>query len=273
MDDAYEYAFDQLRTAGAEQTPQRWLYGAEGDIFLARSPAGVPAPPLPEELRNALESRHLHIRLGAVAALGEWLADPTWALTAHRSLQQVADTDVPQVTAAARSLLDGPHSPESRPGASPIPAPVSMAGGQRPPESTAPATPRRSIRRRWLALGAAALAGLVVAALAVVLTRQPDAPVAANEFSETSPWRLVIKNNNHCRVTLRPRDSTEVWTTRYTSGSDQSWQMRQSGTFRWESTTPECVISPPTRSWRVHAPGRRGRRPGRHQRVPGIRDR
>ena len=245
VDDAYEYAFDQLRTLGAQQTPQRWLYGAEGDIFLARSPAGVPAPQLPEELQNALESRHVHIRLGAVAALGEWLADPVWALTARRTLQQVADTDVPQVAAAARGLLDGPRGPESRPDASPIPAPVPMAAGEPPPESTTPATPRRRAWLRWLVVGVIVLAGLVAAAL---LVRQaPEAPAATDEISETSPWRLVIKNSNHCRVTLRAQDSAEVWTPRYTSGSDQSWQIRESGSFRWDSTDPDCVI--------LHRPG------------------
>lgn len=39
VDDAYTYAFDEMRVSGAEQTPQRWLYGAEGSILLARNPA------------------------------------------------------------------------------------------------------------------------------------------------------------------------------------------------------------------------------------------
>lgn len=233
VDDAYEYAFDQLRTAAAHQTPQRWLYGAEGDIFLARSPAGVPAAPLPEELRDALDSRHVHIRLGAVAALGELLTDSARALTARRSLQQVADTDVPQVAAAARALLDG-HPATDDPGqttALPIPAPVS----------------RSSERRRWLVVGAAALAGLVVAAMAILINREAGAPLAEKEFQATAPWRLVIRNNNYCRVTVRSRESDDVWTNRYTTGKDVWFQMHQSGTFRWESTTPECLV--------VHLPG------------------
>jgi uncharacterized caspase-like protein len=40
VDDAYAYVFDQVQEAGAAQTPQRWLYGAEGQILLAHSPAG-----------------------------------------------------------------------------------------------------------------------------------------------------------------------------------------------------------------------------------------
>lgn len=44
VDDAYAYAFDRLRADDVAQTPQRWLYGAEGEILLARSPAGVSIP-------------------------------------------------------------------------------------------------------------------------------------------------------------------------------------------------------------------------------------
>ena len=59
VDDAYAYVFDQVQAAGAAQTPQRWLYGAEGKILLARNPAGptiIPAP-LPDSPRRS-RSRH-----------------------------------------------------------------------------------------------------------------------------------------------------------------------------------------------------------------------
>ncbi len=47
VDDAYAYAFDAMRTAGAQQTPQRWLYGAEGDIVLAKNPTATRAGATP----------------------------------------------------------------------------------------------------------------------------------------------------------------------------------------------------------------------------------
>ena len=40
VDDAYAYVFDQVQAVGAAQTPQRWLSAAEGQILLARNPAG-----------------------------------------------------------------------------------------------------------------------------------------------------------------------------------------------------------------------------------------
>ena len=110
VDDAYAYVFDQVQAAGAAQTPQRWLYGAEGRILLARSPAGpaITPAPLPESLRAGLDSPHPGIRIGAVTELGEWLTggDPARAATARRHLREVADTDIPRVAAAARTLLD-----------------------------------------------------------------------------------------------------------------------------------------------------------------------
>src|SRR6266516_6417056 len=59
-DDAYAYVFDQVQAAGAAQTPQRWVYGAEGKILLARSPAVPPIipAPLPDSLRAGLDSPH-----------------------------------------------------------------------------------------------------------------------------------------------------------------------------------------------------------------------
>jgi hypothetical protein len=64
VDDAYTYAFDEMRVSGAEQTPQRWLYGAEGSILLARNPAASVTPlgrgsslRVPDDDRSALVAR------------------------------------------------------------------------------------------------------------------------------------------------------------------------------------------------------------------------
>ena len=98
-----------VQSSGASQTPQRWLYGGEGAIFLARSPAGVAVTlaPLPEALAASLDSPYPAVRIGAVNALGEWLsgAELSLALTAEQKLRQIADTDVPAVAAAARACL------------------------------------------------------------------------------------------------------------------------------------------------------------------------
>jgi WD40 repeat protein len=110
VDDAYAYVFDQVQAAGAAQTPQRWLYGAEGKILLARNPAGPTIIPalLPESLRVGLDSPHPGIRIGAVGELGAWLTsgDPARVAAARELLQEIASTDTPRVAAAARAFLD-----------------------------------------------------------------------------------------------------------------------------------------------------------------------
>jgi hypothetical protein len=119
VDDAYAYVFDQVQAAGAAQTPQRWLYGAEGQILLALNPAGptiIPAQ-LPDSLRAGLDSPHPGIRVGAVTELGEWLTggDPTRAATARRYLEEVADADIPRVARTARDLLNTGTTAEPTP--------------------------------------------------------------------------------------------------------------------------------------------------------------
>jgi uncharacterized glyoxalase superfamily protein PhnB len=142
VDDAYAYVFDQVQAAGAAQTPQRWLYGAEGKILLARNPAGpviIPAP-LPESLRAGLDSPHPGIRIGAVTELGEWLTggDPARAATARRHLQEVADTDIPHVAQTARTLLGTGTAAE------PPAAAVSYATAPGPPPTPIPVPPPAS---------------------------------------------------------------------------------------------------------------------------------
>ncbi|MEU1202829.1 caspase family protein [Streptomyces sp. NPDC005813] len=110
VDDAFLYAFDRMRAQDATQTPQRWLYGTEGKILLARSPAGIiiEASTLPPAWADALNSPHPAIRAGAVAAIGEWLKsrDPAQALAARTALEQVAQEDLASVAQAARALLE-----------------------------------------------------------------------------------------------------------------------------------------------------------------------
>jgi hypothetical protein len=118
VEDAYAYAADQVKAAGGAQSPQRWLYGAEGDIILARSPRGVPITPvaLPEALQLSLDSPYPDIRRGAVTTLGAWLTstNPREVLTAQQALQLVASQDSPAVAAAARDLLH-PAKPSTAP--------------------------------------------------------------------------------------------------------------------------------------------------------------
>jgi uncharacterized caspase-like protein len=110
VEDAYKYAFRHVQETAADQTPQHWLFGGEGErIILARSSAGRAVTPatLPEDLAHNLESRYPDVRIGAVNALAEWLTDPdpARAFAARRELRNVAETDSPRVAAVAKDHL------------------------------------------------------------------------------------------------------------------------------------------------------------------------
>jgi Tol biopolymer transport system component len=115
VDEAYAYAYQQVRASGAAQTPQRWLSGGEGQLLLARNPAGRPVIPvaLPESLWQALQSPLPNVRIGAVAELSDWLAsdDPARVVTALRELEDVAENDILRVAATARSALERDRPP------------------------------------------------------------------------------------------------------------------------------------------------------------------
>ncbi|MFI2761493.1 caspase family protein [Streptomyces echinatus] len=149
VDDAYGYVFDRMRSGAAKQTPQRWLYGAEGQILLARSSAGITITPhpLPEALCSALDSPYPDIRIGAITTLGRWLddSDQAHALAARQAIQHIADTDIPDVTAAAHALLE-PHpeaidTPGTEAGKSGQEPTKSLVQAEPPPHHAAPQTP------------------------------------------------------------------------------------------------------------------------------------
>ncbi|MGW5052971.1 caspase, EACC1-associated type [Actinokineospora sp. NPDC004072] len=139
VEDAFDHAAAWMLARRAEQTPQRWLYGGEGKIVLARNPRGravVPAA-IPEALRVGLESPYPDLRLAAARTLGSWLtsADDGERLTARQTLTAVADQDIPKVAAAARELLDAhPSPPPTTGGAVVLPRPVAREAATPVPE-------------------------------------------------------------------------------------------------------------------------------------------
>lgn len=280
VDDAYTYAFDHVRATDAEQTPQRWLYGAEGTILLARSPAGITITPaeLPTTLRNGLDNPHPAIRLGAVAALGEWLIedDPARALAARQFLQEIADTDLPHVAAAAQALL-GPAQPSSN-----VAGQDTATGGKEAAKSSRRSSPSvqrtqaipadlggeearvrgpigfarsklpRHRRIIYTAGIAAVLAVAGTAAALLIADRNASPPVGggtwSGEFTAVSPWRLGIVdetdrvNNPGCTVEVTNTDTDESVFRRMGLYGDKSFQMQQTGTFEWEVNDPGCRV-------------------------------
>ncbi len=79
VDDAYAYAFDAMRAAGAQQTPQRWLYGAEGDIVLAKNPTATRVGAIPTK-RPDLDSAGPGARPATTVSIpaGSGWRPPAW---------------------------------------------------------------------------------------------------------------------------------------------------------------------------------------------------
>ena len=116
--ETYHYVYERVRVAESRQTPELFLYGAEGDILLANSvrAAVIEPVPLPEDLRVALEIPRPRIREAAVAELAELLGAtrPGLALSARQALQKISEEDIPRVAAVARAALEAWDGTEAR---------------------------------------------------------------------------------------------------------------------------------------------------------------
>jgi len=143
LDELYDYVYDRVRDATPNQTPGKWTFALQGDLFIARRRTPVTRPaPLPESVRQALDQPLGGIRLGAVHELERLLggSHAGLALAARLSLERLRDDDSRAVAAAATAALGahgGPPTPtvEPPPPAPPLPprpAPASVAPAPAP---------------------------------------------------------------------------------------------------------------------------------------------
>jgi serine/threonine protein phosphatase PrpC len=144
VSEAYAYAYARVRSNSSAQTPQRWLYGGEGqDVILSRSPAGVIVEPaeVHEDLRAGLNSRYPQVRIGALQELAAWLTDPNPArmVAARAVMEEVAAEDIPIVAKAARAHLDRHPAAASRV----VPDPPARVVPDRPPRPARDPLPSR----------------------------------------------------------------------------------------------------------------------------------
>lgn len=221
VEDAYAYAFEQVRRTGTQQTPQRWLYGAEGSILLAHTPTLAPPLQPPRPPRPAAGSSQPEAT-GAVAA----------GSTAHEPVPATPDT-APVTT----SLDESPTRPS-------------------------PVGPQR--RTALLVTAGAGLAAVAVL-VGVLFAQGRDDPGQAGDgtgsesagdtsgtFTMESPWRLRIRDNISevsggddigCEVTVthEESDTPRTWDDFY---GTKTYQMRESGTFRYQVSDRGCLLYP-----------------------------
>ena len=111
VEDLYQYVYATVRgNAESRQTPERWAFGAEGHLVVARSVRGpiIEPAPLPDDVRLLVESSRLVVRESGVKALAELLdhGEPGLVLTARLTLQRISEEDLPRIAALARAAHD-----------------------------------------------------------------------------------------------------------------------------------------------------------------------
>lgn len=114
LDELYDYIYDKVRAVTPNQTPCKWTYGVRGELFIARRSRPVTTPsPLPDDIRQAIESRLASVRLGAVQELEPLLhgRHQGLALAARLTLEQLTDDDSRTVSAAATAALGTEEPP------------------------------------------------------------------------------------------------------------------------------------------------------------------
>jgi ABC-type multidrug transport system ATPase subunit len=134
LDELYDYVFDKVRAATPNQTPGKWTFGVEGELYIARRSRPVTTPaPLPPELEQAMESGLAGIRAGAVQELAGILRGRHEGMTlaARRALGRLADDDSRAVAAAATAAL-GDQIPVPHPARGPTGADVLPGADRRP---------------------------------------------------------------------------------------------------------------------------------------------
>jgi hypothetical protein len=158
LDELYDFVYDRVREATPNQTPGKWTYAVQGDLYIARRSRPVTRPaPLPADLQQAIESSLVRIRAGAVQELERLLRGrhEGLALAARLTLERFAEDDSRMVSALAAGVLDADAQPAERPAApvesarrhdettlpAPLPAEASAAPAESTPRHDEPAPP------------------------------------------------------------------------------------------------------------------------------------
>ena len=108
LDELYDYVFDRVQARSPNQTPCRWEFGLQGDLYIARNPRRrvVPAP-VPGEILQLAQHNTPGVRFGAVDELARLARGPKLqvAAGAAMALRQLADDDSRRVADAASTAL------------------------------------------------------------------------------------------------------------------------------------------------------------------------
>jgi len=112
VDELYDYAYDEVRAVTPSQTPGKWVFDVQGDLYVARSGLEPERQEvaLPADLVAATTSPFANIRAGAVEELASLLAGPDAGLAtaAREALEELGRDDSRRVAVAAAGVLGAP---------------------------------------------------------------------------------------------------------------------------------------------------------------------
>jgi Caspase domain len=145
LDELYDFVYDRVRERTPNQTPGKWTFGVQGELYIARRsrPVATPAP-LGQELQQAIDHSLPSVRLAAVQELERVLhgGHAGLALGARAALERLVEDDSRAVARAAAAAL-GVQAAAAGPAEPPRPKPdVPPDRGPPPPVRPAPAAPQ-----------------------------------------------------------------------------------------------------------------------------------
>jgi Tol biopolymer transport system component len=109
LHELYDYVHDKVRARTPNQTPSKWEFGVQGDLFIAKNPRRKILPaPLPDELLEMVAHPTASVRLAAVQDLDQLAGGPNLRLAAgaRLALQGLRGDDSRRVSAAATNALE-----------------------------------------------------------------------------------------------------------------------------------------------------------------------
>ena len=195
LDELYDYVYERVLEVTPNQTPGKWMFGIEGELYVARRRGPVTEPsPLPPELQHAIENPFASVRAAAAQELVLLWKGPHagQALAAKLALEHLASDDSRAVASAAAGALGAEATPAAR-GSSRsevIPTPTVRPARKRTSVNPPPAItlvrwlllPQRASRTALI--GVVAVIILVIATTAAILVRSPnDTPIPVYDLA------------------------------------------------------------------------------------------
>ena len=109
LDELYDYVHDRVVDTTPAQRPEKWDFGVQGKILIARNPKPVVRlVTLPQELIDAMNDPNPMARVGAVHALHDLLRGENkgLSLSAYEALEKMQHDDSKRVSEASGKILD-----------------------------------------------------------------------------------------------------------------------------------------------------------------------